>query len=136
MLVCIHSTRLGPAGGGTRMNWYAQPFDRLREGVLYAPDFAINAGGVLYALDGKSLGRGIDTVETGLERIGDPLLEIYARAESEGIGTNTAAEDLARSRTSGEQWNAQPESVACSFARRTRKRWPRGTRSTSASRST
>ena len=31
MFVCIHSTRLGPAGGGTRMKPYAQPSDALRD---------------------------------------------------------------------------------------------------------
>ncbi len=33
MFVCIHSTRLGPAGGGTRMKSYAQPSDALRDAM-------------------------------------------------------------------------------------------------------
>ncbi len=33
MFVCIHSTRLGPAGGGTRMKPYAQPADALRDAM-------------------------------------------------------------------------------------------------------
>jgi len=30
MFVCIHSTRLGPAGGGTRMKAYSDPRTRTR----------------------------------------------------------------------------------------------------------
>ena len=33
MFVCIHSTRLGPAGGGTRMKSYAQPSDALQDAM-------------------------------------------------------------------------------------------------------
>jgi leucine dehydrogenase len=33
MFVCIHSTVLGPAGGGTRMKTYARPEDALRDGL-------------------------------------------------------------------------------------------------------
>jgi len=33
MFVCIHSTRLGPAGGGTRMKPYAQPSDALQDAM-------------------------------------------------------------------------------------------------------
>jgi leucine dehydrogenase len=33
MFVCIHSTRLGPAGGGTRMKSYAEPSDALQDAM-------------------------------------------------------------------------------------------------------
>ncbi len=33
MFVCVHSTRLGPACGGTRMKSYAEPSDALRDGL-------------------------------------------------------------------------------------------------------
>jgi leucine dehydrogenase len=33
MFVCVHSTRLGPAAGGTRMKAYATPHDALRDGL-------------------------------------------------------------------------------------------------------
>jgi leucine dehydrogenase len=36
MFICIHSTRLGPAGGGTRMRVYASPSDGLRDGMRLA----------------------------------------------------------------------------------------------------
>jgi leucine dehydrogenase len=36
MFICIHSTRLGPAGGGTRMRVYPAPADGLRDGMRLA----------------------------------------------------------------------------------------------------
>jgi leucine dehydrogenase len=36
MFVCIHSTRLGPAGGGTRMKVYATPADALEDAMRLA----------------------------------------------------------------------------------------------------
>jgi leucine dehydrogenase len=87
---------------GSANNQLAEPGDseRLRDaGILYAPDFVINAGGVLYAWGTESLGWSIDTVETRLAGIGDTLAEIYARADADGLGTHAAAEGLARSRT-------------------------------------
>jgi leucine dehydrogenase len=88
---------------GSANNQLAEPedADRLRDaGILYAPDFVINAGGVLYAWGTESLGWDADTVETRLAEIGDTLAEIYARADADGLGTHAAAEDLARSRSS------------------------------------
>jgi leucine dehydrogenase len=89
---------------GSANNQLAEPADsgRLRDaGILYAPDFVINAGGVLYAWGTESLGWSLDTVETRLEGVGDTLAEIYASADDDGIGTHAAAEDLARIRSGG-----------------------------------
>lgn len=36
MFVCVHSTRLGPAAGGTRMRVYASPSQALRDGMRLA----------------------------------------------------------------------------------------------------
>src|SRR5262245_10444527 len=36
MLVCLHSTRLGPAMGGTRLKSYPAPEDALRDGLRLA----------------------------------------------------------------------------------------------------
>ena len=33
MFVCVHSTRLGPGAGGTRLKPYAHPADGLRDGL-------------------------------------------------------------------------------------------------------
>jgi leucine dehydrogenase len=69
--------------------------DLLRErGVLYAPDFAINAGGVIaihYQRSGGSWGAAMQHVE----RIGDTLSELFVRAEREQCSTALLAERLA-----------------------------------------
>src|SRR5262249_12173181 len=67
-------------------------------GILYAPDYVINAGGVIYAWGTESLGWDADRIEARLAGIGDTLAAIYAGADSEGITTEAAAERLARSR--------------------------------------
>jgi leucine dehydrogenase len=67
-----------------------------RRGILYAPDFVINAGGVLAAAfggDGRLLSR-------KLESIGVLLEAIFDRAERERISTQLAAERTARERMS------------------------------------
>jgi leucine dehydrogenase len=86
---------------GSANNQLAQPEDaeRLRErGILYAPDFVINAGGVLYALGLEHLGWTRETVEARHAGIGDTLTEIYSVAEAEGLTTEAAAVRLARQR--------------------------------------
>jgi leucine dehydrogenase len=88
---------------GCANNQLAEPEDaeRLAEaGILYAPDYVINAGGVIRAWGTESLGWDAETVEHRLAGIGDSLAEIYARADAEGITTEAAAEQLARSRLS------------------------------------
>jgi leucine dehydrogenase len=90
-----------PIVAGSANNQLAEPEDaeRLRAaGILYAPDFVINAGGVLNSLGVEHLGWARAKIEERLAGIGDTLEEIYARAEAEGITTEAAAERLARTR--------------------------------------
>jgi leucine dehydrogenase len=86
---------------GCANNQLAEPEDAERlatAGILYAPDYVINAGGVIHAWGTESLGWDPETVEARLAGIGDSLAEIYRRAEADGITTEAAAEQLARSR--------------------------------------
>ena len=86
---------------GSANNQLAEPEDaeRLRAaGILYAPDFVINAGGVLNSLGAEHLGWRPEQIEARLVAIGDTLTEIYAKAEAEGVTTEAAAERLARAR--------------------------------------
>jgi leucine dehydrogenase len=86
---------------GSANNQLAEPEDaeRLRDaGILYAPDYVINAGGVIYAWGTESLGWDRAAVESRLEAIGDTLADIYERADTEGISTEQAAEAIARGR--------------------------------------
>ncbi len=89
------------AVAGSANNQLAEPQDGKRlldVGILYAPDFVINAGGVLYAWGTESLGWSHETIESRHAGIGDTLTEIYMRASTEGISTSQAAEQLARAR--------------------------------------
>jgi leucine dehydrogenase len=86
---------------GSANNQLAEPedADRLdRAGILYAPDYVINAGGVIGSWGTESLAWDDDTIEARLAGIGESLTEIYERAEAEGISTGSAAERLAHAR--------------------------------------
>jgi leucine dehydrogenase len=73
--------------------------DRLRErGIVYAPDFVINAGGVFHNVGLEALGWDEAGVEQALQRIGETLAEVFTRSEADGISTAQAAEALAQSR--------------------------------------
>ncbi len=88
---------------GSANNQLATPEDaeRLRAaGILYAPDYVINAGGAIAINFLELNGRTQADVDVSLAGIGDTLREIYARAEAEGITTAAAADALAASRLS------------------------------------
>jgi leucine dehydrogenase len=69
--------------------------EALRErSIVWAPDFVVNAGGliaVIEELGGFDAGR----VRAAIERIGDTLAEVYARAAAAGTNTLIAAQELA-----------------------------------------
>jgi leucine dehydrogenase len=73
--------------------------DRLaRRGILYAPDFVVNAGGVIYLdLEAKHLGTR-DEIMTRVSAIGDTVRRIFDEAESRGVTPLEAAEGLAAER--------------------------------------
>jgi leucine dehydrogenase len=67
-------------------------------GILYAPDFVINAGGVLHLAGYETLGWTEDEMAARLAGIGDTLEDVFATSEREGITTEAAAVRLAMSR--------------------------------------
>ena len=67
-------------------------------GILYAPDFVINAGGVIHLVVLEAFGGGRSEVDRRLEGIGDTLREVYRLADSAGLSTGDAAEQLAAER--------------------------------------
>jgi leucine dehydrogenase len=74
---------------------------RLRDrGILYAPDFVINAGGIFHNVGREALGWGDVEVEQALRGIGDTLANIFERAEAEGTSTGEAADALVAARLS------------------------------------
>ncbi len=68
-----------------------------QKGILYAPDFVINAGGII-----KVCYEYMNTPEDGMDahvrRIGDTLSEVFARADAEGVPTSVIADRLAEER--------------------------------------
>jgi len=88
---------------GSANNQLAEPraAELLRAaGILYAPDYVINAGGAIAINFLEINGRSQAEVDAALARIGDTLTEIYSRADAEGITTAAAADALAASRLS------------------------------------
>jgi leucine dehydrogenase len=88
---------------GSANNQLAEPeaAELLRAaGILYAPDYVINAGGAIAISFLERQGRSHAEVDAALARIGETLTEIYERADAEGITTAAAADDVAASRLS------------------------------------
>jgi leucine dehydrogenase len=70
-----------------------------RRGIVYAPDFAINSGGVINIAD-ELIGDGYDPdrAKRSVERIEQTLRDVFERARSAGVAPNRAAEQMARER--------------------------------------
>jgi leucine dehydrogenase len=68
-----------------------------QKGILYAPDFVINAGGII-----KVCYEYMNTQEDGMDahvrRIGDTLAEVFATADAEGVPTSVIADRVAEAR--------------------------------------
>jgi leucine dehydrogenase len=72
--------------------------DRLRDaGILYAPDFVINAGGLINVYL-ELQGYDPELARSKARGIYDTLLAIFERAEADAIPTHRAAERLAEAR--------------------------------------
>src|SRR5690606_31836502 len=73
--------------------------DRLAgRGILYAPDFVVNAGGVIYLdLEAKHIGTS-EEIMARVSAIGDTVRRILDDAETRGITPLQAAEELAAAR--------------------------------------
>jgi leucine dehydrogenase len=67
-------------------------------GILYAPDFVVNAGGAIAIVGLEQQGRSAADIDAALVRIGTTLEEIYERADEEGITTAAAADAAAAAR--------------------------------------
>jgi leucine dehydrogenase len=71
-----------------------------RRGIVWAPDFVINAGGLI-AVSDELHGFNRARVERSIERIGDTLQEIFVRAADADTNTLVAAQELAVERSGG-----------------------------------
>ncbi|MBD0709177.1 MULTISPECIES: Leu/Phe/Val dehydrogenase [unclassified Streptomyces] len=71
--------------------------DLADRGILYAPDYVINAGGVIQVAD-ELHGFDFDRCKAKATKIFDTTLEIFARAKSDGIPPAAAADRIAEQR--------------------------------------
>jgi leucine dehydrogenase len=88
---------------GSANNQLAQPEAAeilSQRGILYAPDYVINAGGAIGVAGTEQLGWSDDQVNAALAGIGETLREVYRRSEELGISTAAAAEAIAEERLS------------------------------------
>jgi len=69
-----------------------------KRGILYAPDYVINAGGAIAIVGLEQLGWSKSELDEALARIGETLRDIYERASAHGISTAAAADVLAEDR--------------------------------------
>jgi leucine dehydrogenase len=99
------------AVAGCANNQLAEPEDgdRLHDaGILYAPDYVVNAGGVIQLVGLEDLGWSEDELEEGLARIGDTLRTLFRAASDDGITPAAAAERLAAERVAAARARTVP----------------------------
>ena len=86
------------AGGANNQLATTRHGEALRAaGVLYAPDYAINAGGMI-RVTGEMLGWTSDEVEKRVTGIESTLHRIFGEARNLGVPTNEVADRIARER--------------------------------------
>lgn len=86
---------------GAANNQLAAPSDaeRLRDaGILYAPDFVINAGGVIHLAGRETLGWDGAEVAARLAGIEQTLADVFEASDRDGITTAESANRIARER--------------------------------------
>ena len=87
------------AGGANNQLEKPSDADLLAErGIVYAPDFVINAGGVLHGHGLEVQGWSRVTLDKHLAGIGDAVYAILERANREGVSTESAARRHAQAR--------------------------------------
>ncbi len=67
------------------------------QGILYAPDFVVNAGGIIN-IAAENGGYSVEKAAMMVDRIHDTLREVFAVADRDDIGTEAAAERIADER--------------------------------------
>jgi leucine dehydrogenase len=75
-------------------------------GILWAPDFVVNAGGVIYGCLVDICGGAPEDAMREVERVGDRLEQIFADADTAGVTPHEAALRLARQRVADAGANA------------------------------
>ena len=89
---------------GAANNQLARPDGAIQlrsRGIAWAPDFVVNAGGVIYLDMASAPDADAATIEARVSRIGETVSRIFADAEEHDITTLEAAEAIAQARLSG-----------------------------------
>jgi leucine dehydrogenase len=91
------------AVAGAANNQLAEPSDAelLKErGILFAPDYVVNSGGVIFLIELIDEGSDADGIEAGLAGIADTLRGLFAEADADGITPLAAANRMVERRLS------------------------------------
>jgi glutamate dehydrogenase/leucine dehydrogenase len=87
------------AGAANNQLAEAADADRLAErGIVYAPDYVVNAGGIVHLASLEMLGEDEAARDARLAAIGDTLAEVFALAQARGISTAAAADAIVEQR--------------------------------------
>lgn len=89
---------------GAANNQLAAPAEGValvERGILYAPDYLVNAGGIINVA-AEHLGWEAEAARTRVERIGDRLSEVLDFADANHMAPHAAADSLARAIIAGE----------------------------------
>jgi Glutamate dehydrogenase/leucine dehydrogenase len=70
----------------------------MERGILYAPDYVINAGGIIDVFYEHARIYDWDTMLRHVEGIYDTLMEIFKRSRTQGLPTNLVADQMAEAR--------------------------------------
>ena len=74
----------------------------LRErGITYAPDYVVNAGGVIYGSDDIFKTHETSEAEAKIRGIGAVLIEIFEASDKSDRATSEIADEMARRRMAG-----------------------------------
>ncbi len=90
-----------PVVAGAANNQLAEPRhgEQLRDrGIVYAPDYVINAGGVIHIAAGREGRIDAETIRARVGEIGPRVASLLQRADREARPVGTVADDLARER--------------------------------------
>jgi leucine dehydrogenase len=64
-------------------------------GILYAPDYVINAGGIINVSGETSGNYDLSSINSKVDNIYDTLIHIFERADAEKRPTNVVADEMA-----------------------------------------
>lgn len=89
-------TTIVAGGANNQLQTDADGERLMKRGILYAPDYVINAGGIINVAAEYLQSMNEDEVQQAVAKIEERLVEIFSRSDSEDKPTNVIADALAR----------------------------------------